>query len=65
MIFAATTGLIDKVPVSKVREFEKDFTTLLQATQRPTLDALRAGKLDNDVTDVLKKAASDVASKYA
>ncbi|MCY7351680.1 MAG: F0F1 ATP synthase subunit alpha [Cytophagaceae bacterium] len=65
MIYASTTGLIDRVPVNKVREFEKDFVTLLQATQRPTLDALRAGKLDNDVTDVLKKAASEVASKYA
>ncbi len=65
MIYAATNGLIDKVPVDKVREFEKEFIALLDATQRPTLDGLRAGKLDDAITDTLKKAARDVAAKYA
>ncbi len=65
MIYAATNNLITKVPVDKVREFEKDFVLLLEAAHRPVLDGLRAGKLDDTITDTLKKVASDVASKYA
>jgi F-type H+-transporting ATPase subunit alpha len=65
MIYAATNGLVDRVPVTKVRDFEKEFINLLNATNRPALDALRAGKLDDDTAAVLRKAAADVAAKYA
>ena len=65
MIYAATNGLIDRVPVNKVREFEKAYVSLLDATHRPALDALRAGKLDDETVSVLKKVAADVVAKYA
>jgi F-type H+-transporting ATPase subunit alpha len=65
MIYAATNGLIDRVPVNKVREFEKEYVSLLDATNRPALDALRAGKLDDPTVAALKKAAADVSAKYA
>jgi F-type H+-transporting ATPase subunit alpha len=45
MIYVSTNGLIDNVAVSKVREFEKDFVTVMHATQKSTMDALKAGKL--------------------
>jgi F-type H+-transporting ATPase subunit alpha len=65
MIFVSTTGLIDRVPVEKVREFEKEFMLLLNAQHRNVLDAFKAGKFDDSLTGALKKAAADLASKYA
>jgi F-type H+-transporting ATPase subunit alpha len=65
IIYLSTNGLIDKVPVSRVKEFEHEFAGLMNAQYRSTLDALRAGKFDNDITDVLKKAAQSLTGKYS
>ena len=65
IIYACTNGLVDQVPVQKVKEFEKDFLTTLSSGYKETLDGLRKGKLDAEQTDVLKKVAKEVASHYA
>ena len=65
IIYACTNGLVDQVPVQKVKEFEKDFLTTLSSGYKETLDGLRKGKLDAEQTDVLKKVAKEVASRYA
>ncbi|GAB2551435.1 F0F1 ATP synthase subunit alpha [Rufibacter soli] len=64
MIYCCTNGLIDDVPVNEVRTFEKDFTTTLNAQHRPVLDALRAGKIDDNVTNELKQVARELTAKY-
>ncbi|QRR03428.1 F0F1 ATP synthase subunit alpha [Dyadobacter sandarakinus] len=63
-VYASTKGLLDTVDVNKVKEFEKDFNTVMAGQHKETLAALRAGKLDNSVTDVIDKVAREVASKY-
>jgi F-type H+/Na+-transporting ATPase subunit alpha len=63
MIYLATQGLIDDVPVNKVREFEKEFVTLLTASHKGTLEALKNGKLD-DAIPVLKSVAKDLSDRY-
>ena len=65
IIYASTKGLIDRVPVAQVREFEKDFLAVLAAQHSDTLSALRAGKFDDSITGVIEKVAKDVAAKYA
>ena len=65
IIYACTNGLVDQVPVQKVKEFEKDFLTTLSSGYKETLEGLRKGKLDAEQTDVLKKVAKEVASHYA
>ncbi len=65
MIFVCTNGLIDNVPVTEVKNFEKEYTTLLRTQHRAILDDLRAGKLDDTITGVLKSVALDVAKKFA
>jgi F-type H+-transporting ATPase subunit alpha len=65
IIYACTNGLVDQVPVQKVKEFEKDFLTTLSSGYKETLAGLRKGKLDAEQTDVLKKVAKEVASRYA
>lgn len=65
IIYASTKGHMDTVPVSRVREFEKEYLNLLSMQHEDTLEALKAGKLDDSVTDVLKEVAEDLAKKYA
>jgi F-type H+-transporting ATPase subunit alpha len=65
MIYLATTGNLDKVPVNRVREFEKEFIQVLRATEKATLEALGAGKFDDTLTATLKKVGNEVAAKYA
>lgn len=64
MILASTRGYIDRVPVNKVKEFEKEFIELLRAQNKQTLDNLRAGKFEDADVDVIKKVATELASKY-
>src|SRR6187402_1653300 len=50
ILYAATTGFIDTVPVNDVKAYEKEFLTLLKAQHRAVLNDLRAGKLDDNIT---------------
>jgi F-type H+-transporting ATPase subunit alpha len=51
------------VPVNKVKEFEKDFLEFLNK-HRATLDALKAGKLTDEITDVIQTVAKEISAKY-
>jgi F-type H+-transporting ATPase subunit alpha len=64
IIYCGTKGLLRKVPVNKVKEFEADFLGLMEAKHKDVLDTLRAGKLTDEVTSTIEKAAAEVASKY-
>ena len=64
MIYLATTGNLDNVPVEKVREFEQDFIQVLRATENATLVALGQGKYDATLTATLKRVGNEVAAKY-
>ena len=64
MIYLATTGNLDNVPVEKVREFEQDFIQVLRATEKATLEALGQGKYDDTLTATLKRVGNEVAAKY-
>ncbi|MXN92614.1 F0F1 ATP synthase subunit alpha [Flavobacterium sp. Sd200] len=64
IIYAGSKNLLRKVPVNKVKEFEKDYIEYLKATHKDTLLALKAGKFTDEITDVLEKAAVEVSSKY-
>ncbi|MGQ3014137.1 MAG: F0F1 ATP synthase subunit alpha, partial [Flavobacteriales bacterium] len=57
IIYAGTKNLLRSVPVNKVREFQEDYLSVLDAQHRPTLDALIAGKFDDEITAVLEKVA--------
>ncbi|GAA4464382.1 F0F1 ATP synthase subunit alpha [Nibrella saemangeumensis] len=65
IIYASTTGLLDRVPVNKVRAFEEEFAMIMDSQHRSALDSLRAGKLDDETTATIKKVVSDLASRYA
>jgi F-type H+-transporting ATPase subunit alpha len=64
IIYLGTKGLLNKVPVNKVREFEAEFIEFMEASQRQTLDNLRTGKLTPEIITVLEKVAADLSAKY-
>ncbi|MGI4739038.1 MAG: F0F1 ATP synthase subunit alpha [Janthinobacterium lividum] len=65
IIYAATNGLLDTVPVNRVREFEAEFRQVMNARNPEVLNALKAGKLDDSVTGAIRQTAKDVAASYA
>jgi F-type H+/Na+-transporting ATPase subunit alpha len=64
IIYCGTMGLLKDVPITKVKDFERDFLELLELKHRDVLDNLRDGILNNDITKVLEKVASDLVIKY-
>jgi F-type H+/Na+-transporting ATPase subunit alpha len=64
IIYAGSKNLLRNVPVNKVKEFEKDYIEYLNNKHRDTLNALKAGKLDDNITDVLEKTAKEISAKY-
>jgi F-type H+-transporting ATPase subunit alpha len=64
IIYAGSKNLLRNVPVNKVKEFEKDFLAYMNNKHRDTLDALKAGKLDDMITDVIENAAKEISAKY-
>ena len=64
IIYAGSKNLLRNVPVNKVKEFEKDFLEYLNNTHKDSLNALKAGKLDDAITDVIEKAAKEISAKY-
>jgi F-type H+-transporting ATPase subunit alpha len=64
IIIASTKGFLDKVPVDKVRAFEKEFAMMMENQEKETLNAFKAGKINDDLIAVVKKVADDLSSKY-
>ncbi len=64
IIFASTKGYLDKVPLDKVKEFEKEYYMVLKAKHQDVLDSLKAGKLEESATETLKSVATDLAKRY-
>ncbi len=64
IIYCGTKGLLMKVPVDKIRQFEEDFLSQLEIKHKDVLDTLRAGKLSDEVTNTLESLAKDIAGKY-
>ncbi|MBM7419778.1 MULTISPECIES: F0F1 ATP synthase subunit alpha [Chryseobacterium] len=64
MIYAGTENLMRNVPIKKVKEFQIEYIEFLRSKHPETMAALKSGKIDNDITGVLKQVATDLASKY-
>ncbi|MCX6233055.1 MAG: F0F1 ATP synthase subunit alpha [Bacteroidetes bacterium] len=64
IIFCGTRGLLQRVPVGKVKEFEIEFLHHLQIDHKDVLISLKAGNLtDNDVK-TLEQLAKDISKRY-
>ena len=64
IIFAGSKNLLRKVPVNKVKEFERKYIDFLIAKHKKTMETIKSGKLTDDVISVLTKAADELSSTY-
>ena len=65
VIYCGVNGLLEKVPLDKVAEFEKLFLQLLRAKhQADVLDVIKSGVINDDVTAKIKAVAAEIAGKY-
>jgi F-type H+-transporting ATPase subunit alpha len=64
IIYCGTMGLLKDVPINKVKSFESEFIEFLELKHQDILDSLREGVLNDDITKVLEKVASDLVMKY-
>ena len=65
LIYCGTTGLLERVPLDKVAEFEKQFLQLLNAKYRAeVLDQIKQGNLTDDMTEKIREVAGEVAVRF-
>ena len=65
IIFCGTNGLIQKVPVDKVHNFESEYLFFLRQNHPQLLANLKAGKLIDEDLATMRKVAADLSGKYA
>lgn len=64
IIYCGTKGLLEDVPVEKVKEFESDFLDMMEIQHAKVLEILKSGKLTDEITNVIETVAKEVAVKY-
>jgi F-type H+/Na+-transporting ATPase subunit alpha len=64
IIYLGTKGLLRDVPVGKVREFEAEFLSFMEAKHKNIMNDLKAGKYTDEITETLEAAGKDLAKKY-
>jgi F-type H+-transporting ATPase subunit alpha len=65
VIYVATNGFLDKLPVNQIRSFEKEFLERLQLRHADALTSIRTeGKVTDTVAELLKKEATDLVAIY-
>ena len=64
IIYAATKGLLDAVPVKDIKQYEKDFLALMEKKHRDVLDTIQSGKLTDEVKETIENVAKEAAASY-
>jgi F-type H+/Na+-transporting ATPase subunit alpha len=65
IIYLGTKGLMNKVPVNKIREFEAEYLLYLENKHADVLAALKKGTFSDAQTDVLETVAKELTAKYS
>mgnify|MGYP002671989512 CR=1 FL=1 len=63
-IYCGVNGLLERVPIDKVHEFEKQFVQLLQTKYPEALNTIAQGKLTDEVTAAITEAANQIAGQF-
>ena len=66
ILYLGTHGLLAKVPIDRVREFQDNYLQVLSASHAESVLAqLKAGNLSAEVCEEMERVAADIASQYA
>jgi F-type H+-transporting ATPase subunit alpha len=64
VLYAGTKNLMRNVPVNKIKEFEAEYLQQLEQRHPEVLTGLKAGKLDDNITNALETIAKELSGKY-
>ncbi len=64
IIYLGTNGLLQKIPIARVKEFEADYLNVLEAKHKNVLENLRKGIIGDAETNVLKTIAKEVEVRF-
>jgi F-type H+-transporting ATPase subunit alpha len=64
IIFASTKGLLDDVPLNKLKEFEKDYIREMKDKEGDVMKKLKDGIYDEECIKSLEEVAASIAKNY-
>ncbi len=64
IIYCGTKGMLQKVPVQRIVDFQEQFIHHLEEYNKDTLETLRSGQLTDDAIAVIEKVAHEMVAKY-
>ncbi len=65
VLYCGTHGLLRHVPENKVKSFETEFLRTLEMQYKDSvLEPLKAGKITEEIENLLKKVSKDTAAQY-
>ncbi|MDE5663659.1 MAG: F0F1 ATP synthase subunit alpha [Muribaculaceae bacterium] len=65
VIYCGVNGLLENVPLEKVKEFEEQFLQLVKAKyQKEVLDTIKAGQLTPDVEAKIRECAAETSARF-
>ena len=65
IIYLGTKGLLKDVAVEKVGAFEELFHTTLEQSHKDVLESFRAGKLNEEALETVRRVAAELAPQFA
>lgn len=65
IIFCGTNGLLSKVPVAKVRDFEKQYLDMLEVKHKDLLQQLHDGVITDEIKETLRSEAENLAENFS
>ena len=64
IIFCGSRGLIQKVQVSNIRNFETEFISYMHSNHQDVLNTLAKGVIDDGIMQQMTEACAEIAKKY-
>ncbi|MCK5170219.1 MAG: F0F1 ATP synthase subunit alpha [Bacteroidales bacterium] len=64
IIYCGTKGLLEDVPVEKVKEFESDFLDMMEMQYEKVLKVLKSGNLTDEAIKAIETVVKEVAAKF-
>ncbi len=64
IIYCGAKGLLKKLPLNKVKDFEVEYINYLETNHKDTLNKLKEGEYNDDIEKVLIDTTEKIASKY-
>ena len=64
IIYCGTKGLLQKIPVRRIADFEAEYLLNLSENHAPILEKLRNGIFDDEIANILDTVCKEIARKY-